>query len=177
MADSHPFANAGLGMFGSAEKKYAAAGMSGGDSNDTEFLGGLLKFMGVGDETVQSVKDFAKNPFASSQPTSNSQQTSNTQYQPAPYGGVGLKPTWAGTAPPEQDGQPFSGQGIYPTSSYPTKFGQPPSVNKFGSLPALGQQPVYGTPDANVWNPEVERAKTQQILQGLVPRNLSSGGQ
>jgi hypothetical protein len=41
MADSHPFANAGLGMFGSAERSFTAQGMQGGDSKDG-FIGKLL---------------------------------------------------------------------------------------------------------------------------------------
>jgi len=44
MADSHPFANAGLGMFGGPERQYAQQGMSGGDGKP----GALGKLLGKG---------------------------------------------------------------------------------------------------------------------------------
>lgn len=46
MADSHPFANAGLGMFGSAERAYASKAMSANPKGD--FLGLLAGMLGVG---------------------------------------------------------------------------------------------------------------------------------
>jgi len=45
MADSHPFANAGLGMFGSAERQFTSQGMQGSDNKDGfigKFLAGLI---------------------------------------------------------------------------------------------------------------------------------------
>jgi len=42
MADSHPFANAGLGMFGSAEQKYAQKAMSPDPSKKAGLLGSFL---------------------------------------------------------------------------------------------------------------------------------------
>lgn len=49
MADSHPFANAGLGMFGNVEKQYAQAGLSGGDRNSlgSKLIGIALDKSGV----------------------------------------------------------------------------------------------------------------------------------
>jgi hypothetical protein len=51
MADSHPFSNAGLGMFGTAERQYAQKGMQGGQGGGN-LLGGsiaaLLQSFGVG---------------------------------------------------------------------------------------------------------------------------------
>jgi len=47
----HPFSNAGLGMFGSAERQFAQKGMQGGGGN---LIGGtlasLLKSFGIGQE-------------------------------------------------------------------------------------------------------------------------------
>jgi hypothetical protein len=45
MADSHPFANAGLGMFGSAERNFAQRGMSGGSGGKDDM--GLAGFLGA----------------------------------------------------------------------------------------------------------------------------------
>jgi len=46
MADSHPFSNAGLGMFGSAESMYAKGAMQGSDNKEGgpigDFLAGLI---------------------------------------------------------------------------------------------------------------------------------------
>lgn len=49
MADSHPFANAGLGMFGTAEKAYAQAGMAGGNKGGlgSKLIGMALDKSGV----------------------------------------------------------------------------------------------------------------------------------
>jgi len=52
MADSHPFANAGLGMFGSAERQYAQMGMSGPEK------GGLAGKLGAYLLDKAGVKDF-----------------------------------------------------------------------------------------------------------------------
>lgn len=53
MADSHPFASAGLGMFGSAEKTFAAQGMSGADKDGKlkNLLGILLAGLPLGEAT------------------------------------------------------------------------------------------------------------------------------
>jgi hypothetical protein len=64
MAESHPFSNAGLGMFGTAERKYAQEGMQGGDSQGGivgDFLGSLIGLSPKG-------KDKKDDP-ASPQPT------------------------------------------------------------------------------------------------------------
>lgn len=55
MADSHPFANAGLGMFGSAEKAYANMGMAGGEK------GGLTSKLGAALLSKTGIKDFLDN--------------------------------------------------------------------------------------------------------------------
>lgn len=55
MADSHPFANAGLGMFGSAEKAYANMGMAGGEK------GGLTSKLGAALLDKTGIKDFLDN--------------------------------------------------------------------------------------------------------------------
>lgn len=50
MADSHPFSNAGLGMFGSAENMYAKGAMQGSDKKDGllgKAAGALLDASGI----------------------------------------------------------------------------------------------------------------------------------
>ena len=58
MADSHPFANAGLGMFGSTEKQFVSQGMN-PQNNKNNLLGGglasILKSLGVGQDTVDKL--------------------------------------------------------------------------------------------------------------------------
>lgn len=143
MADTGPFASAGLGMFGS-EKKYMSGGGDGG-----EFLGGVLKFMGVGDDTVKQVQDFAKNPFASAPTGPGYGALANSGPLISNEGiekGGGFNP--AGVAPsPEQ----FTGQGI--------QFNNPAA-------------PVAPTFAAPTWNADAERQKNSQIVNNLVPRNI-----
>jgi len=56
MADSHPFANAGLSMFGGAERQYAQQGMHATPSKDN-LLGGsiaaFLQMLGVGKTSTE----------------------------------------------------------------------------------------------------------------------------
>ena len=74
MADSHPFSNAGLGMFGAGESGAKAAmqqGISAGiNKNKNDLLGGalssLLKSFGVGQEDAQTTSGVAP-PLPSSQ--------------------------------------------------------------------------------------------------------------
>jgi hypothetical protein len=63
MADTHPFANAGLGMFGVAEKQAVSKGMN-PDNNDKDdkakkLIGGgfasILKSLGVGQDTETAI--------------------------------------------------------------------------------------------------------------------------
>ncbi len=170
MADSHPFANAGLGMFGSAERQFAGRAMQGGNT-DSEFLGGLLKFMGVGEDTSKKIQNFSKNPFAPTPqgpgygPLANAGPMISNEgiekgggFNPAAgtfdvngYDvGGGFNP--AGIAPPQQPSQ-FTGQGM----QYKPNMA-----------------PVAPMVTAPVWNPEVERQKNQQIVNSLVPRNLTT---
>ena len=90
MAESHPFSNAGLGMFGAGEAGAKAAmqqGISAGlNKNKNDLLGGafasLLKSFGVGQEDEQSAQP-APPPLPSSQ-----------SYQPiAPNYGMGNLPS------------------------------------------------------------------------------------
>lgn len=55
MADSHPFANAGLGMFGSAERQFTQMGMSGPEK------GGLAGKLGAYLLDKAGIKDFLDN--------------------------------------------------------------------------------------------------------------------
>lgn len=96
MADNNPFASLGLGMMG-ADAGYAKKSMS---SDGNEFLGGLLNFMGVGQDTQDNlkntVKDFKTNPFAAVGPktTSDMYGVSPTAMGPAmpPQNNVGVSP-------------------------------------------------------------------------------------
>lgn len=58
MADSHPFANAGLGMFGTAERQFVSQGMNPANNKNNLLGGGLasiLKSLGVGQDTVDKL--------------------------------------------------------------------------------------------------------------------------
>lgn len=104
MADSHPFANAGLGMFGSAERQYAQAAMqpkAGKDGGDIlgKFLAGLI---GLSDKSKSPESDNSA-PVGAVQPSPQYeaqtafpevlQQQYATPYRPG-YGGVEpIKPT------------------------------------------------------------------------------------
>lgn len=98
MADSHPFANAGLGMFGSAERQYAQSAMqpkAGKDGGDIlgKFLAGLI---GLSDKDKSDASNGVA-PVGAVQPTPQYepqtafpevlQQQYVTPYQPG-YGGV-----------------------------------------------------------------------------------------
>jgi hypothetical protein len=75
MAD-HPFSNAGLGMFGTAEKMYAQKGMAGGSGgkDDGGLLGNFLAgIIGLSSQD-KTKKAEAANPVGSVSPT--------TQYEP-----------------------------------------------------------------------------------------------
>ena len=92
MADSHPFANAGLGMFGSAERQFASQGMNPQNNKGQLIIGGglasILKSLGVGQDTVDKLNlggtqpgnappDFQKVPVI---PKSSSYQPLISQY-------------------------------------------------------------------------------------------------
>jgi hypothetical protein len=64
MAD-HPFSNAGLGMFGAAEKQFAQAGMQGSDKKD-----GLLGKAAGALLDVSGIKDFLDKTFGGSESVS-----------------------------------------------------------------------------------------------------------
>lgn len=110
MADSHPFANAGLGMFGSAERRYAQAAMHAkkpdGQSEDNfdllGFLGGLIglsdqeKARATGQNNTSNSQAIAP-PKPQYEPQTAFpevlQQQYATPYKPG-YGGVEpIKPT------------------------------------------------------------------------------------
>jgi hypothetical protein len=135
MADSHPFSNAGLGMFGTAEKSFAARGMQGGSSNDG-FLGELLSVLGFGDN---SKKADAANP-ASNLSSPAASFTPNYSLSPS------------GVAPK---------LGMNPVA---------PVQNNAGVAPVL---PSLSSPAAT-WDIDAEKQKNQQIINNLVPRNLTA---
>jgi hypothetical protein len=90
MADSHPFSNAGLGMFGTAERQYAQKGMQGGQGGGN-LLGGslaaLLQSFGIGQED-------ATQPVKPTQQTTEPQFPSSQSYKPiAPNYGMGNLPS------------------------------------------------------------------------------------
>ena len=61
MADSHPFSNAGLGMFGSAENMYAKGAMSGSDNKEGGPIGDFLAALIGLSPKDKSKKDTASN--------------------------------------------------------------------------------------------------------------------
>jgi hypothetical protein len=65
MADSHPFSNAGLGMFGTAESMYAKGAMQGSDKKD-----GLLGKAAGALIDASGIKDFLDKNFGDNQFTS-----------------------------------------------------------------------------------------------------------
>jgi len=97
MADSHPFANAGLGMFGSAERQFVSQGMS-PQNNKNNLLGGglasILKSLGVGQDTVDKLNLNQTNPGV---PPPESGKVPvlppSSSYQPiTPQYGLGVNP-------------------------------------------------------------------------------------
>lgn len=92
MADSHPFANAGLGMFGSAERKYASQGMS-ATPNGSNVLGGaiaaLLQQFGVGQEDQSNQPQVGVAPAL---PPSQSYAPIAPNYGPPSAPPVGINP-------------------------------------------------------------------------------------
>jgi len=97
MADSHPFANAGLGMFGSAERQFVSQGMS-PQNNKNNLLGGglasILKSLGVGQDTVDKLNLNQTNPGV---PPPESDKVPvlppSSSYQPiTPQYGLGVNP-------------------------------------------------------------------------------------
>lgn len=120
MADSHPFANAGLGMFGSAERQYAQKGMSGGNSGGD---GGLLgNFLGslIGLSSQKKSEQTQSTPIGAVAPV-----VPATQYEPQTAFPDILQqqyvtPYQPGYAPPQgfKTPTPFSTQSQASTSGY-----------------------------------------------------------
>jgi len=92
MADSHPFANAGLGMFGSAERQFAQSAMQGSDKKD-----GLLGKAAGALLTATGIKDFLDSASGGEAP-------------PQPAGSVAPTVTPYAMQPPV----PMSPEGINP---------------------------------------------------------------
>lgn len=92
MADSHPFANAGLGMFGSAEKAYAQMGMSGPQKGGLlGALGGmLLDKSGIKDYLDNLSKDDTSKPVGVAPPASA--QSIYSMQPVAPISPQGINP-------------------------------------------------------------------------------------
>jgi hypothetical protein len=72
MAESHPFSNAGLGMFGTAERQFASRGMNPEIPKEkSNLIGGgiasILKSFGVGQDTVDKING-AVNPNTTTTP-------------------------------------------------------------------------------------------------------------
>lgn len=93
MADSHPFSNAGLGMFGSAERQYTGVGMSGGSDPKNPLLGGslasLLKSFGIGQDDQSSKQQVGAVPAL---PPSQSYAPIAPNYGPPSAPSVGINP-------------------------------------------------------------------------------------
>ena len=133
MADSHPFANAGLGMFGSAERSYAGSAMrpSSPDKNKPDLLGILGTMLG----------NYLNKP---------KEEYSIAGAAPAPVSDTNLpaiSATPAGVAPPGINPIAPAGMGI--------SFNrQPTGLNTFGNT-TLGQQQTgsasYNPVTMQVW--------------------------
>lgn len=125
MADSHPFSNAGLGMFGSAERSFAGSAMANRFAGD-----------GKGDDgnPLGTIATWIANQFAS-----KPSQYSINGSVPAPE--TSLPPVSVmpqGISPPGINPVSPSGVGINPNM-------QPKGLNSFGNNPlqpiVSGQQP------------------------------------
>jgi hypothetical protein len=102
MAESHPFANAGLGMFGTAERQFALRGMNPEIPKEkSNLIGGgiasILKSFGVGQGTVDKING-AVNPNTTATPTATPMGTlpvipPSSSYKPfTPQYGIGVNP-------------------------------------------------------------------------------------
>lgn len=105
MAD-HPFSNAGLGMFGTAEKQYAQAGMHATPKKDN-ILGGsiasFLKALGIG----QSSTDQTSNTDESADVGKAPVLPPSSSYAPVvPYYGFGKPPSAIAPSQQMQTEQP-----------------------------------------------------------------------
>jgi hypothetical protein len=117
MADSHPFSNAGLGMFGSAENMYAKSAMQGSDKKDGllgKAAGALLDASGIksfldktfgGNESVSGIAPpvTVMPNYGVAPPAPISPEGINPMRLPnAVQGGVGLNAAPAGAMNPFQ---------------------------------------------------------------------------
>jgi len=143
----------GLGMLG-VDDSYAKKwmGNNGGDGN--EFLGGLLSFMGVGQEVQDQIKNFQKNP------------TGSIQNAIAPKVGPGYGPL-ANSGPMISNEGMEKGGGFSPSGIVPPTMQQPIA----NAVPVTVANPVAGAP-AVVDPLELQRQETQRITNSLIPRNL-----
>ena len=102
MAESHPFSNAGLGMFGTAERQFALRGMNPEIPKEkSNLIGGgiasILKSFGVGQDTVNKING-AVNPNTTTTPTTSPMGTlpvipPSSSYKPlTPQYGIGVNP-------------------------------------------------------------------------------------
>lgn len=147
------FKSAGLGLMNVADE-YARKGMAGSSDRKGEFLGGLLSFLGVGENTIQGVKDFRNNPIGS------------IQNAIAPKVGPGYG-ALANTGPlisneGIEKGGGFNPAGIVPPTMQQSTTGVPPVV---GATPAVGA-PVVNDPL------RLQQEETERIRNSLIPRNL-----
>jgi hypothetical protein len=108
------FKSAGLGLMNMADE-YARKGMTSSGNRGGEFLGGLLSFLGVGQDTQQNlqntIKDFKTNPIAALGPKITSDM-------------YGVSPNAMGPAMPPMASQsvavpPVSGVGQSPVTNVP----------------------------------------------------------
>jgi len=92
MADSHPFANAGLGMFGSAERQFAGRAMN-APEDEKKIFGGtiaaLLKQFGVGQEQAPNQSQAGVAPAL---PPSQSYAPIVPNYGPPSVPSTGINP-------------------------------------------------------------------------------------
>ena len=157
MADTNPFANMGLGMMGN-DASYAKQGMSGGKDDGGEFLGGVLSFLGVGQDTQEKIKNFKTNPFAAmgSKTTPDMYGVSSNAMGPA--------------MPPQQSNAPIvpnSSNFAYQNGSDIAGGFNPSTI----FLNQISNKPTIPTLDQQI---QQQRQQTQDIVKKLIPINLQN---
>ena len=157
MADSHPFANAGLGMFGSAERQFASQAMQGSDKKDGilgKLLAGLIGLSGQSPDA---------SPVESSAPSGASPVVPPTpQYEPQ-------------TAFPEVLQQQY-------VSPYQPGYGsnapiQPPTTSLQGFMTPQYRAPQPANPMAGFKTPNQYSTQPQVSSSGYHPVTDALWGQ
>lgn len=159
MAESHPFSNAGLGMFGSAEKQFAQSGMHAKAPKDEEgneggglgnFVAGALKSLFTSKEDkLKSYDNLAPTQF---DPATNFPSVFNQQY---------ATPYLPGAAPSQGIAPPASSTSLEGFKQAPL-YAAPPPMQGFKT------QPNYVFPSAGSNAPMSPQVGATQQYNPLV---------